>query len=118
MVDVGFGDDLTLITINPDLIYFPSGLDLGEDMALYVGAELAVVYAKLNLDDSGCDLLFEPFRSTCKDAFDESTTNVGVNLISGVEKTLSGENALIGEFRITIEDATFFQIAAGYAFWK
>ncbi len=118
MVDVGFGDNLTLVTINSDALYFPAGAELGDGMRTYIGAGLAVVYTKLSLDDTGCDLLLEPFRSACEDAFDTSSTDVGLNLIGGLEKTLSGGNTLIGEFRITIEDATFFQITAGYGFGR
>lgn len=116
MVDIGFGDNLTLVTINPDLIYFIEGASLGDGMDFYVGGGLAIVYAKLNLDDTGCNLLLEPFRSECEDAFDTSNTDVGLNLLCGIEKELDSGNALIGEFRITIEDATFFQISGGYAF--
>lgn len=116
MVDIGFGDHITLVTINPDVLYFPEGVTLGEGANMYFGAGLAIAYWKLDIDDSGCDVLFEPARSSCKDAFDESTTDVGLNLITGVEKELDSGNALIGEFRITIEDATFFQISGGYAF--
>ncbi len=116
MVDIGFGDHLTLITINPDLLYFLDGVALGEGMDFYVGGGLAIVYAKLDLDDSGCNLLPEPFRSGCEDAFEASTTDVGLNLICGVEKEVGNGNGLMGEFRVTIEDGTFFQVTGGYIF--
>lgn len=76
--DIGFGDDLTVFTLNPDVTYV---LPLPEAGKLYFGGTLSLIYLKLDvpeeLENLGVDI-------------DDSDTDVGVAGIIGYQPPTEG----------------------------
>ena len=104
MIDLGFGDDLTVYTFNADAVYFFRNVDTGEENTLYAGGGLAVVHSRLDID---C-----PAEAACSG----SETDIGINFIGGIERSLGGQDAVFGELRFTIGDGSFGQFTIGYSF--
>ena len=89
-VEVGFGNDLTLIAANMEFVYkFPNRRDWG----LYAGGGPA-----LNLD------MF--------DRTDGSETDAGLNLLVGVESS----RGLFFEFKVGAIDSPDFKFGVGWTF--
>ncbi|MDM7915232.1 MAG: hypothetical protein QUU85_08200 [Candidatus Eisenbacteria bacterium] len=74
--DIGFGDDLTVFTLNPELNYV---LGLPEAGNLYFGGALGFVYTKLDTD---IDLDVD---GDGDDDIDDSDTDVGIAGVIGYE---------------------------------
>ena len=89
-VEVGFGDDLTLIAANMEFVYkFGSRTGWG----MYAGGGPALnVY------------MF--------DGEDDSNTDAGLNLLVGVEKS----NGLFFEFKMGVVDSPDFKFGVGWTF--
>lgn len=89
-VEVGFGDDLTLIAANMEFVYkFPNRRDWG----VYAGGGPALnVYM---LDD-----------------VDDSETDAGLNLLVGVESS----RGLFFEFKMGVIDSPDFKFGVGWTF--
>ena len=89
-VEVGFGDDITLIGANMEFVYkFPNRRDWG----LYAGGGPALnVYMFDNVDDS--------------------ETDAGLNLLLGVENS----RGLFFEFKMGLIDSPDFKFGVGWTF--
>jgi len=89
-VEVGFGDDITLIGANMEFVYkFPNRREWG----LYAGAGPALnVYMFDNVDDS--------------------ETDAGLNLLLGVENS----RGLFVEFKMGLIDSPDFKFGVGWTF--
>ena len=92
-VEVGFGDDLTLIAANMEFVY---KFGLSRAWNLYAGGGPALnVYM---IDGDGDN---------------DSETDAGVNLLVGVEQS----NGLFFEFKIGVIDSPDFKFGVGYT-WR
>ena len=92
-VEVGFGDDLTLIAANMEFVY---KFTLSRAWSLYAGGGPALnVYM---LDGDGDN---------------DSETDAGVNVLVGVEQS----NGLFFEFKIGAIDSPDFKFGVGYT-WR
>jgi len=92
-VEVGFGDDLTLIAANMEFVY---KFTIGRAWNLYAGGGPALnVYM---LDGDGDN---------------DSQTEAGVNVLVGVEQS----NGLFFEFKVGVIDSPDFKFGVGYT-WR
>jgi hypothetical protein len=107
MVDFGFMDDVLILTGNGDFQYHLLDSELGTLGHPYLLAGIAIVYYNFDLN---CEGFSEPFRSACEDA--STSTDVAFNFGGGIES----DEGWFGEFRATVEDGSFFQIAIGKTF--
>lgn len=76
-VTAGFGDDMTLISLNPDISYAFPIEDLGK---LYVGGLLAFEYWKIDVPED-----VEALEEITGVEIDDSDTDVGIHAIGGLE---------------------------------
>jgi hypothetical protein len=98
---IGFGDDMTLVAISPDISYAFPVPDMG---ALYVGGILAFEWWKLDVPE-GYD-----------DQVDDSDADIGVHIIGGLE--LQSAPVFL-ELNIGMTDeAPDLKLAVGYTFHK
>lgn len=74
---VGFGDDLTLVSINPDISYAFPIEDLGK---IYVGGILAFEWWKVDVPAE-----VEELEELTGVEIDDSDTDVGIHVIGGLE---------------------------------
>ncbi len=100
MADVGFGDHITLLTVNGDALYDFRDIAIGSDAWFYGGVGIAIVTGWLD----------------CKNCPSDTRTEAGINFILGVNRELTGGNQMFGEWRATIEEDTFLQATIGYTF--
>jgi hypothetical protein len=96
-VEIGFGNDATLIAINPELVYrFSSQSEWG----FYAGGGLGInIY---NWDDDGHG--------------DGSNTDLGVNILGGARRGLSSGNDLFLELKLGLIDSPDAKITIGVTF--
>lgn len=96
-VTIGFGDDMTLLSISPDVSYWFPVEDIG---SLYAGGLLALQWMKLDIDIPGVD---------------DSDTELGFHAIAG----LALDSApIFFEFNVGIEDTPDVKLGVGYTFAK
>ncbi len=118
MVDIGFGDNLTVLTFNGDFLFMLSEALEMDAAQIYAGGGLAIVYSNFDVGDI-CEGLTGGVRDLCEassDNVDDSTTDIALNIIAGVEMDLNEDQAVFGEFRITVEDGSFIGIYGGFNF--
>jgi hypothetical protein len=96
---VGFGDDITLFSINPDLAYTFPVEDIG---SLYAGGLLAIQWFKFD----------EPSNLPEGVAFDDTDSEIGIHAIAGLRLN----TPLFFEMNIGLDDAPDFKFAVGYTF--
>ena len=95
-LDVGFGDDLTLVALNADLFYDFTQLAT-HDWSFYAGAGVALNH-------------FAPKGA-------DNSTEFGLNIAGGAGYLLSSGNKIFGELRFGLEDSPDFRIAAGFTWY-
>jgi len=104
-MDIGFGDDLTIFTLNPELNYV---LPIPEAGRLYFGGALGFVYSKLDAD---LDL-----DGDGDDDLDDSDTDVGIAGVVGYEPPLE-DLPIFFDLKIGITDEyPDLKFMVGYAF--
>ena len=95
-LEVGFGDDVTVLAVNGDLAYRVT--ELSEyPWGPYVGGSLSFIYVDA-----------DPFGSD---------TDLGLSLLGGTTYDLDGGNELLAEIRLGIMDAPGFKLTFGYTFF-
>jgi hypothetical protein len=94
-VELGVGNDVTLLAINGDFVYEFTEF-AQNDWGFYAGAGLA-----LNRWDVG----------------DASDTDLGLNILGGVTRKLAGSKTAFGEFRLGLEDSPDFKLTVGLNFF-
>lgn len=96
-VEIGFGDDATLIALNPELVY-----RFREKSAwnFYVGGGLGINFYNWDDDQGG----------------DGSDTNLGVNILGGTAHPLSGGNDVFLELKLGLIDSPDAKITVGLTF--
>jgi hypothetical protein len=96
-LEVGFGDHMTLIALNPELLYrFPQLA--GRPWRFYVGGGLGINWLNWNDDHLGND---------------DSDTELGLNALGGMSRRLPGGNVLFLELKIGLADSPDAKITIG-----
>lgn len=98
-VEIGFGDDLTLVALNPELVY-KFAKRSRSDWGFYIGAGLG-----LN------------FYSWDNDFGDGSDTELGVNFLGGMSRKLSAGNDFFLELKLGAADSPDGKVTAGFTFY-
>lgn len=96
-VTIGFGDDMTLLSISPDLSYWFPVEDIG---SLYVGGLLALQWFKYDVDIPGVD---------------DSDTEMGIHAIAGL---VLKDNPIFFEANLGLDDTPDVKLGVGYTFAK
>jgi hypothetical protein len=99
-IEVGFGDGATLIALNPELVYrFDHRTK--SSWGFYAGAGLAInIYSWDGGDDHG----------------DDSNTELGMNILGGMNRGLSSGNELFLELKLGVVDSPDAKITVGITF--
>ncbi len=101
-LEIGFGDDVTLFALNAEAVYdFPRAE--WKTWRPYVGA--GVGYNITKLDDEGMP-----------EGFDSTRTDVGLNALAGVMRTLNIGYEFFAEVKFGLEDAPDAKITLGLTF--
>lgn len=100
-VEIGFGDDITLIALNPELVYKFTKRSTA-DWGFYMGTGLGVNFMN---HDGG------PFHD------DVSDTDLGVNFLGGMSRKLSAGNDFFLELKLGAADSPEAKITAGLTFY-
>lgn len=104
--DIGFGDDLTVFTFNPDVVY---ALPLPEAGTLYFGGTVAFVYVKWDGKEA-----LGPYADLIK--VDDSSTDVGVAGVIGYEPPMESL-PIFFDLKVGISDEyPDLKIMVGYNF--
>jgi hypothetical protein len=103
-VSAGFGDDVTLISINPEVHYVFRDATLNATTWLYGGGGLNFLYA--NVDVPG----------ELEGLVDDD--DIGLSLTGGVEHRIGDGRLVMGEMRITLDGDTFFELVGGITFGR
>jgi hypothetical protein len=103
-VEIGFGDNVTLIALNPELIYrFAHRTD--SRWGFYVGGGLGINI--VNWDDH------DDFPGSDHDGSD---TDLGLNILGGMLRTLSSGNELFLELKLGLADSPDAKLTVGLTF--
>jgi hypothetical protein len=105
-VEVGVGDDLKVVALNLETVYRFSEM-VGE-MGLYGGLGVGV-----NFIDFDKDVEFLDHRG----GFDDDDTEVGLNLLLGLEKTIQNRDSFFGEIKVGLADSPDFKLTFGWTFY-
>lgn len=98
-LELGFGDGLALFAINLEAAYrFAAKWDVWTP---YAGGGLGINFASFNNDHG-----------------DDSDTDLGVNLLGGIEKGLSNGSRLFTEIKLGVGDSPDFKWTIGWTFFK
>ena len=102
-VEIGFGDDITLVAVNAGVRYSFLENQIG-DFVPYAGGELGIDYLSWDVP-AGYGI-------------DDSTTKLVVNLMAGVQKRLDARKGLLLELKIGLSDyAPDLKLTAGLTFF-
>jgi hypothetical protein len=100
-IEIGFGDDITLVTLNPELVYqFDRRSRSG--WGFYVGGGLGINF--WSWDDGGR-------------GGDDSDTDLGLNALGGINKRLRGGEVFFVELKLGLADSPDAKITAGVTFF-
>ena len=107
-VDLGFGDDVTTLTINGMVsYYFHKQVD--GPVVPYAGGQLTVAFYDL---DSDCEGFGQGFgNGEC-----DSETEIGPMAVGGIEMGLEGGNRFLAELALGFSDLPEVKITAGWTF--
>ncbi len=95
-VEVGFGDHVTVVALNPELLYrFPQRA--GQAWGFYAGGGLGVNFVHWDSDLPG----------------DDSDTELGLNILGGMSRRLSSGNTLFLELKLGVADSPDAKITVG-----
>lgn len=101
-VEVGMGDDVTIVSISPELHYVWRDDPLGETTYFYGGGGIGLHLADYDLGDSAFDA-----------DVDDSDTDWKINIAAGVETTTSKKFGYFGEIRVSFIDGTWVEFVGG-----
>ena len=99
-LEVGFGDHLTLVALNPELVYKFSKRGTS-DWGFYVGGGLGVNFYNFDNNVPG----------------DDSETRVGLNFLGGMSRKLSAGNDFFLELKLGAQDSPDTKVTAGFTFY-
>jgi len=99
-VEVGFGDHLTLVALNPELVY--KFVKRGtSDWGFYVGGGLGVNFESWDTGVTGKD----------------SNTEIGLNFLGGMSRRLSSGNEFFLELKLGAQNSPDTKVTAGFTFY-
>lgn len=98
-VEVGFGDDLTVVALNPELVYRFRQRS-SAPWGFYIGGGLGINFVSWDEDDF-------PSRG------DNSDTDLGLNVLGGMSRRLSGGNTLFLELKLGVADSPDAKVTIG-----
>lgn len=101
-LEIGFGDNATLFAINGEVIYTFPRTDW-KTWRPYVGGGIGYNISKL--DDDGMP-----------EDFDDTHTDIGLNVLAGIGRTLNIGYDFFAEFKLGIEDSPDGKITLGLTF--
>lgn len=101
-VEIGFGNSMTLVCINGDLVY-----DFA-DTPWSVGGELGIIYT--SWDDGGLSDI--PGYD-----FDSSSTDIGLSVLGNYRLAMSNGKTLLLEGKLGLANSPDFKITVGYNFF-
>jgi hypothetical protein len=104
-VEVGFSDHLTLIALNPELVYRFDRRSASR-WGFYVGGGLGVNIIKW---DDGDDFPF--------DRHNDTDTDLGVNFLGGMLNRLSSGNEFFLELKLGVADSPDAKVTVGLTFF-
>ncbi|MBI4530960.1 MAG: hypothetical protein HY709_05495 [Candidatus Latescibacteria bacterium] len=99
-VEIGLGEDRTLLAFNAEGLYF---FDRSHRWTPYTGGGIGV-----HLDR----------HSKGVSDSDRTITDVGLNVLAGLERSIKKDRALFVETKIGIDDAPDFKLTVGMTFFK
>ena len=105
-VEVGVGDNLSLVALNLETVY--RFTETVGEMGLYGGLGLGVNF--IDIDVEGV----RPHGEAS--GFDDDDTEIGFNVIVGLEKTVQGRDSFFGEFKVGLGDSPDFKFTLGWTF--
>ncbi len=101
-IEVGFGDSITMICINGDLVYdFP-------DTPFSVGGELGINYMKFDFGD---------YESIPGFEVDDTSTDLGISVLGNYNLKMSNGKTLLLEAKLGLTNSADFKFTAGYNFF-
>jgi hypothetical protein len=100
-VEIGFGDNVTLVAINPELVYKFNKRG-SADWGFYIGAGLGLNIVSW---DEG------------QDGRDHSDTDLGLNILGGMSRKLSAGNDFFLELKLGVADSPDGKVTAGFTFY-
>jgi hypothetical protein len=110
-LEVGIGDDLTIFAINLEAAYrFQSRWDVWTP---YLGGGLGVNFMNFDAHDH---LGGNTMAGVASHA-DDSDTELGVNLLGGIEKGLRNGHRFFLEAKLGLADSPDFKMTAGWTFF-
>jgi len=98
-VEVGVGDNLTLVTVNAEAAY--RFRQTGDGWSPYLGGGPGLVFASVG--DHGLD--------------DNTDTDLGVSALGGIEKVLSNGDRFFTEIKLGLVDSPDFKLTFGWTFY-
>jgi hypothetical protein len=105
VAELGTGDDIFTLALSGDLLYtFPELATA--DWQLAVGGGLGFAY--YNFD--------EPRNLPAGVEFDDTASEIGLNIVGAVARSLESGNDLVLELRLGIDELPDFKITAGLTF--
>jgi hypothetical protein len=100
-VEVGWGDDVTTVSMSPELHYVWRDDPLGETTYFYGGGGIGLHIVDYDVDTGGgADV-------------DDSDTDWKINIAAGVETTTSKTIGYFGEIRVSFIDGTWVEFVGG-----
>jgi hypothetical protein len=100
-VEIGFGDNVTLVAINPELVY-KFNKRSHADWGFYIGAGLGLNILSWDEDNAG---------------HDHSDTDLGLNILGGMSRKLSAGNDFFLELKLGVGDSPDGKVTAGFTFY-
>lgn len=101
-VEIGFGDNVTTIAINPEAFYeFP----VEGNWKPYAGGGLGITIYNFDVPEN-------PLYN-----IDDSQTEIGLNLLGGVQTKISDRTGLFFEAKVGVGDIPDFKATAGFTVW-
>lgn len=112
-IEVGIGDDLTIIALNFEAAYrFQSRWDVWTP---YAGGGLGVNFITVDGHLHNTEELAAAI--THGEAGDDSSTDIGLNLLGGIEKGLKSGHRFFLEGKLGLADSPDFKVTAGWTFF-
>lgn len=99
-VEIGFGDNVTVVALNPELVYRFERVR-GADWGFYAGGGLGINF--YNWDSARVG--------------DDSDTELGLNLLGGAVRPLSGGKELFFEVKLGVADSPDGKLTVGLTFF-
>jgi hypothetical protein len=99
-IEVGMGDDVTIVSMSPELHYVWRDDPLGENTYFYAGGGIGLHIVDYDFDELGADV-------------DDSDTDWKINIAAGVETTTSKTIGYFGEVRVSFIDGYWVEFVGG-----